>query len=149
MLKIRQIRFACTDILQNDKAFSFLSVILTISILFIIVPFTGYLLKGVSFTSNYDELSFQQFFYFLRDEVIESADIKIEPTRIILNQTDGSVVTIEQYQNLIRRKVDSKGHEIYLRDVQAVKFKSTAYGFHATITSSKGEQFEKTIIIYR
>lgn len=149
MLKIKQIKFACMGILKNEKAFSFLSVILTISILFIIIPFTGYLLKGVSFTSNYDELSIQQFFYFLRDEVIESTDIKIEPTRIILNKTDGSVVTIEKYQNLIRRKVDSKGHEIFLRDVQAVNFKSTAYGFHATITSAKGDQFEKTIIIYR
>ncbi|WP_443257925.1 competence type IV pilus minor pilin ComGF [Virgibacillus sp. L01] len=137
------------DILKNENAFSFLSVILTISLLFIIIPFTGYLLKGVSFTSNYDELSIQQFFYFLRDEVIESTDIKIEPTKITLHQTNGSVVTIEKYQSLIRRKVDSKGHEVFLRDVQAVNFKSTVYGFHVTITSAKGEQFEKTIIIYR
>ncbi|SDQ50456.1 competence protein ComGF [Virgibacillus salinus] len=137
------------DILQNEKGFSFLSVILTSTILFIIIPFTGYLLNGVNFTSNYEELSVQQFYYFLRDDVIKSTDIKVEPTKIILNQHDGSVVTIEKYQDLIRRQVNSEGHEIYLRHVQNINYKSTAYGFHASITSTKGENFEKTIIFYR
>ncbi|WP_092492574.1 competence type IV pilus minor pilin ComGF [Virgibacillus salinus] len=149
MLKIKLIKFACMDILQNEKGFSFLSVILTSTILFIIIPFTGYLLNGVNFTSNYEELSVQQFYYFLRDDVIKSTDIKVEPTKIILNQHDGSVVTIEKYQDLIRRQVNSEGHEIYLRHVQNINYKSTAYGFHASITSTKGENFEKTIIFYR
>ncbi|MBP1950356.1 competence protein ComGF [Virgibacillus litoralis] len=137
------------DILQNEKGFSFLSAILTISILFILIPFTGYLLNGVNYTSNYEELSVQQFYFFLRDDVIKSTDIIVEPTKIILNQHDGSVVTIEKYQDLIRRQVDSEGHEIYLRHVQNIFFKSSEYGFHASIISTKGEQYEKTIIFYQ
>lgn len=132
----------------NDKGFTFLSALLTITILFITLPFTTYLVKGINFTSNYEELSLQQFYYFLRDDVIKSTELIVEPTKVTLQNYDGSLVTIEKYQNLIRRQIDGQGHEIYLRNIQEALFTNTSNGFRVSITSTQGEQYEKTIIFY-
>ncbi|WP_164668619.1 competence type IV pilus minor pilin ComGF [Virgibacillus doumboii] len=133
----------------NDNGFTFLTVLVAIVILFMTLPFTAYLLKGVNITSSYEELSMQQFYYFLRDDVIKSTSYTVEPTKITLSHYDGTTVTIEQYENLIRRQVTNEGHEIYLRNIDKVKFTPSPYGFHVFITSKQGEQFEKTITFYQ
>lgn len=49
----------------NKNGFTFIESLLTISILLMTLPFIGYLVKGTDFTSNYDQLAGQQFFFLL------------------------------------------------------------------------------------
>lgn len=149
MLKRKSNKSAYMAIRKNENGFTFLSVLAAIVILFMTLPFTAYLLKGVDFTSNYDELSMQQFYYFLRDDVIKSTGFTVEPAKITLKHYNGTTITIEQYENLIRRQVSGEGHEIYLRNVKKVEFIPSPYGFRVHITSIQGEQFEKTITFYQ
>lgn len=147
MQPIEQIDSVYTAIRKREKGFTFISSLLMISIIFMTIPFTTYLVKAVDFTSNYDQLSVNQFFYFLRDEVIKSTDLTIEPTKLTLLQPDGTRVSLEKYDDLIIRR-HKGGFEIYLRHIQDVHFKSASYGLHASITTLNGDQFEKLIIDY-
>ncbi|QKY69446.1 ComGF family competence protein [Lentibacillus sp. CBA3610] len=147
MLKTEQKNFAYTDIPTNEKGFTFISMLVMVSIIFMMIPFTAYLAKTVDFTSNYEQLSVQQFFLFLRDEMIMSTDMTIESTKLTFEQTDESTVSMEKYNNLIVRRLDG-GFEIYLRDVEDVHFTSSSYGLHASIKMMNGDQFEKNIVYY-
>lgn len=125
-----------------------MSMLLTISILFMSLPLLSYLTKSVTYTSNYEEINIQQFFQFLRDDVIKATGYKVSTNAITLDLQDGKKASIELYKELIRRRVDYEGHEIYLRDVKEVVFTPLPYGIHVIVTSLQGADYEKTIIFY-
>ncbi|MFD2759409.1 competence type IV pilus minor pilin ComGF [Lentibacillus juripiscarius] len=133
----------------NKNGFTFIESLLTISILLMTLPFIGYLVKGTDFTSNYDQLAGQQFFYFLRDEVIRSTEVTIEPSTLALLQQDGTTASIKRNGNRIIRNVDGKGFEVYLQHVRDVRFTSVPHGVHVSITMTDGEQYETDISIYQ
>lgn len=140
---------AFKESLKNELGFTYVSMLLALTIIAITLPFFGYLLQITNqLNSSYDELSAQQFFQFLRDEVISSEDLIIENNRIILIQGDFEV-TIEQYGNLIRRQVSRQGHEILLRDVKDLIIDPNPYGIKITINSIEGETYGKTIVFYQ
>ncbi|WP_176555818.1 competence type IV pilus minor pilin ComGF [Virgibacillus ndiopensis] len=137
------------DINKNEQGFTFITLLVTITIFFMTLPFVGYIPKTITYSSNYDEISVLQFFNFLRDDVIKATDFTIDSNRINLNMKDGTVVSFEQYGDIIRRQVDGQGHEIYLHDIKNFELKPLPYGIHLTITSIQGDNYEKSIIFYR
>ncbi|MGY0692927.1 competence type IV pilus minor pilin ComGF [Virgibacillus sp. FSP13] len=149
MSKNEKKRSAYMGIARTEHGFTFLTLLLTVTILFMTLPFISYLIKSATYSTNYQEESIQQFLYFLRDDVIKATDYAVTPEAIKLRINDEQTVTIEQYGTLIRRQVNGQGHEIYLRDVEEVLFTSLPYGIHAKITSIQGETYEKQIILYQ
>lgn len=113
----------------------------------IYLPLLAYLLKSVNFSSNYDELSIYQFFTFFRNEFIEATEYDVTSRKITLYLQDGRRAAFELYNNLIVRRVDG-GFEVYLRDVQDIRFIPLSYGVQIIVTSLQGDQYEKTIVFY-
>lgn len=111
------------------------------------IPFAVFLSKTVDFTSNYGQLSVQQFYLFARDEIIKSKDVTIEPTKLTLVQHDGSTASLEKHDDMIVRRIDG-GFEIYLRQVEDVRFTSSSYGLRISIKTINGDQFEKNFAYY-
>ncbi|WP_163969993.1 competence type IV pilus minor pilin ComGF [Oceanobacillus halotolerans] len=148
MQKWKTIKSACTDPLQNEKGITFITILFSITILFLTLPFITSFLKISQISSYNDELTIHQFFHFLRDEVIAATNYEIEGSTLELEQSNGSQVTIEVYHNQIRRRVNSQGHEVFLRDIKDALFTKLPYGIRATITTLQGDTYEKEIIFY-
>lgn len=146
--------YVCTEFRKNEQGFTFLSMLLTVTILFTTLPLLAYLIKSVNYSSNYDEIAVQQFFNFLQNDVIHATSYQIENGVIKLvlpnesKNEDDEIASFQKYDTLIRRQVDEGGHEIYLRDIEDFTVTSLAYGFHVTILSLQGERYEKTIVFY-
>lgn len=141
--------YACMAIGKNEQGFTFVSILFSISIIAITLPFTGYLIHSITgSSSHYEEVSTQQFFHFLRDDVIKATSFAIGSSSLTLTIDDETTATIEMYGEHIRRRTNRGGHEIYLRDVEDITFTELPYGIHATVTSMQGEHYEKTIIFY-
>lgn len=134
--------------LKNDHGFSMVSMLAAVSLIFITLPFVAYLLSSLSYTSHYDSLSVNHFFLFLRDELIEAEDIEIKPYSIDYEVENGEIATISHYKDLVRRQVGKRGHEVYLRDVEQIIFKTASYGIRVTIITSKGDRYAKTLFIH-
>lgn len=138
-----------TDTHRNEDGFSMISMLITITIIFISLPFLTYLLSSLSYSSHQELISVNQFFLFLRDELFESSHINIDhPQSISYELDNGDLATISKYNDLIRRRVEKKGHEIYLREISELLFKETPLGIEITITTRRGEVYEKKIILY-
>ncbi|OZU89979.1 hypothetical protein CIL03_02260 [Virgibacillus indicus] len=137
---------------KDEAGFTFLSMLLVIGLLAVSLPFIAYLIKSAGFHSNYEELTAQQFFKFLRDETMSAVDYNVSSNTLYLTLNSGKIATIEKYEEeriQARRQVDGKGHEIYLMDIMDLKFKKVPYGFRTTVITKQGVPYEKTIIFYQ
>lgn len=132
----------------NEEGFTLLSMMFTIVVISLTIPFLMALLKAMPYTTNYNATSIQHFFYFLRDDLLLATNYSIQNNKLYLELTSGEIATIEKYDSLIRRQVDHKGHEVYVRDVKDLLFTNHPYGIQVMITTLQGEIYEKTIIFY-
>jgi competence protein ComGF len=135
---------------NNEKGFTFIHLLLAITILTISLPFLSYLLQAASYQNDYSEISVQQFFQYMRNEVISAVDYRIRsnPPTLYLELENGNTAAFEQYGSLIRRQIDGTGHEIYLRDVSQVQFVKLDYGFQLIIATTEGDIYEKSFVFY-
>ncbi|WP_081504611.1 competence type IV pilus minor pilin ComGF [Virgibacillus halodenitrificans] len=148
MLKRKKKAIACMVYLKAEKGFTFLNMLLALSLLLLLLPLPFELVKVGKYTSNDMELSLQQFTHFLMEDSLAAVGYKVDPTSVSLQFSDGKIAVISQYKNQIRRQVDGEGHEIYLRDIKKVQFSPLPYGYHVSVTSDKGDSYEKTIPFY-
>lgn len=149
MQKKRQNPSAYMAYLTNEKGFNLVTLLTMISLIFITLPFFGYVLQITTKPSDsYEELSVHEFFRFIRDDIISSHSYFIKKDALHLIQEDDAIVIISQYDNLIRRQVENRGHEIYLRDIEGLEFYSQPYGIKIVITVEEGARFERTFTFY-
>jgi len=148
MFEINMKKYAYMDSLKNHNGFSMVSMLITISIILLSIPFVSYLLNSLSYTTHYESLSVNQFYLFLRDELIQSSNIEVNSQSISYKLENGDVATFSQYKDLIRRQVENKGHEIYLRDIDKISFETVTHGVRTTIKTSQGVTYEKTLFLF-
>lgn len=133
---------------KDKNGFTFITTIMMISILALTLPFLSYAIQTVQPASNYDELAMDEFYRFVRDEIIKSQSVYVIDDTLYLVQEEDDLATISLYYEVIRRQVNGQGHEIYLRDIAAVHFNEQPYSIEMIITDLKGRTYEKTFSIY-
>jgi|SRR5699024_1384065 len=137
------------ELRKNEQGFTFASHLFVIMVLGMILPIIAYLYQATaSIPSNTEEISIQQFFQFLRDDLSKATSYHVAEEQLTIHLYDGTPTTIEKYFSVIRRQVEGKGHEIYLHHVKDVKFEEMSHGIKTTITSSKGNEYVKHIVYY-
>ncbi|ASK63203.1 hypothetical protein CFK37_14125 [Virgibacillus phasianinus] len=150
MLKRKKKSHVYTDTLFNQQGFTILSMLLAITILFITIPFLEYMTKSLSYTTNYTDLSYHQFFHFFRDDLLRSTNYTIGDQAVYFHAIDGTKVTYEKYQDIIRRQVDGTGHEVVINgNVKNAFFEKISYGVKVTITTKDGANYEKIFTVYQ
>src|SRR5699024_8409295 len=60
MFEVKMKKYAYMDSLKNHNGFSMVSMLATISVIFLSIPFVSYLLNSLSYTSHYESLSVNQ-----------------------------------------------------------------------------------------
>lgn len=141
-------RFVSMAINKNERGFTLLSMLFCMTVLLITLPLLTYMVKVVTYESNYDEASIRQFYQFLRDDLMIATDYTVRSDRLTLVDIYGSKITFTKYKDQILRQVNQQGHDIYLRGIEVIKFTEIAYGVQVEITSQEGNIYEKAIIFY-
>ncbi|MEI3611718.1 ComGF family competence protein [Pseudogracilibacillus sp. SO30301A] len=149
MKRRKRKRYVSTDIRKSENGATFLSILITFVIVMITLPLLVYLLTYVQPVKHNNELSVNQFFIFLRNDVLTSEQVYTDDDNkmYFLLPTD-EVAHIEQYQNVIRRQVNGRGHEIYLRDIDSFTLQPISFGTQVTIVTKEGREYEKKIAHY-
>ncbi|SHF60780.1 Putative Competence protein ComGF [Ornithinibacillus halophilus] len=137
------------DYLKAENGFSMVSALFTLSILLTTLPILAFAIQSTQFHSKYDELSVQQFFIILQKEVSLSTYAEVDDHSIILESMKRDTANIHQYQNSVRRKLNNKGHEIYIRDIKDFSLIPYEWGVKVNITTLQGEEHEKIISYYQ
>lgn len=138
--------------LLDNRGFSLISHLLMLTLILITFPFISYMLQSIETPSAKEELSVHQFFQFIRDDVIRSLHAVATHDKLVLSipsELNEQTIIYEQYGNLIRRQVNGQGFEVYVRNIAELYFQPLEFGFKIIITTSSGEQYEKTISFYK
>ncbi|UOK57017.1 ComGF family competence protein [Bacillus sp. CMF21] len=140
-------RNAC--ILLENKGFTFLNMMYSLSIVLIIVSSSAILIPyiyGISDRKN--DLNLLEWEVFLQQTVIEmreGTNLSVEPQRISFTSKSGRIIEYEKYGYLIRRQVDGTGHIICLRNVKNIKFEPIAGGASLTVTSMTDNEYRSSL----
>lgn len=137
------------DYRNHERGFTFVTVLCMMVFLSVSLPLLSYLIQSINSTSNYTEISVQQFFQFVRDDIIDATNIQVTKEKLyFVKLHEQDTATLELYGSNVRRQVDGKGHEIYLRDVEGISFTSLPYGVQVTVITTSGEKYEKKLAYY-
>lgn len=148
MKKKRMNKFVYTDLHGNESGFTFISMMLALVILIIAVPLIHSLLTNVRMENLAPDLKVQQLYLLLRNDFLMAEEVTVHSDTIYVQLTTGETATIEQYHDSIRRRVERKGHEIYLRDVKHFQLEQNRFGINVIVTTNEGVTYAKTIAIY-
>ncbi|HLR73065.1 MAG TPA: ComGF family competence protein [Pseudogracilibacillus sp.] len=131
--------------MKNESAFTFLEMMIVLSIIIITFPFITFLLEKIHDEDYNETVSVNQFFNYLQKDAFKAREVYHDGNKLyfVINEYDTAL--IEPYEDVIRRRVNYRGHEIYLRDVEKVHIQPKAFGYHYTIVTTKGESYDKII----
>ncbi|WP_054752958.1 competence type IV pilus minor pilin ComGF [Piscibacillus salipiscarius] len=128
--------------LINNKGFTLLSLLISISVLFLLTPMIVHFISFIqSVESSYDqsELEIRHVHFFIQNEVNRSIKQHYNDYSISLVNQDGTTIKYELYGDQIRRRVNNTGHEVILRNVKEFKVSKLNEQTYK-IVISKGDQ---------
>lgn len=132
---------------HSESAFTLISTLISLSLVLISLPLIYQLISEVKSIKNL-EISPYKFMVFIKDDIHRSEQLIAKDNKLYFYLSTDEVVTVEQYGELIRRKVDNRGHEIYLRDISDFQTMNLNYGVKITIIFKDGEKYEKIFNVY-
>lgn len=134
----------------NNKGFTYISVLLSFLIIFITLPLLVFFLSILDESPKATAISVQQFFHIIQKNQYSALSLHVHENRIYyqrLKAGNEEQVVIEQYKSVIRQKVEDRGHEIYLRDVDSFSIDEAENYFTITLKLLNGDSYEKTFTL--
>lgn len=145
MYKKEKKNHAYMAIIHKEDAFTLLEMLIVLSTIVITFPFILFLLQQIQYKGDDEYLSVTQFFVYLQKDAIQAEEVYHEHNTLYFTINETDTAQIEQYNDTVRRRVNNKGHEIYLRNVQSISVHPNKVGFHFIVNTTKGESYEKII----
>ena len=127
---------------KREQGFTLVSTLISLSLVLISLPLIFELLYEVKNISKL-ELSPYKFMLFINEDIHRSEQFISKNNKLYFYLSTNEVAIIEQYGDLIRRKVDNRGHEIYLRNIDKFETINLDYGVKVIISLKDGEKYEK------
>lgn len=131
------------SMIKHRQGFTLAEVLLSLTVLMtallILVPLLNQL-RPEDWNADWSSHQFSQL---LQEELNDATHIQTHENILSLTNREKETVTIEQYQNVVRRRVSGKGHEVWLYDINNIKFSSLPGSLRLHIEFKGGETFEK------
>ncbi|AKG04313.1 MULTISPECIES: competence type IV pilus minor pilin ComGF [Salimicrobium] len=133
--------------IKDTKGFTLMEVLLSLSILLtalvVLVPLMNYL-RPLEWNGDWQT---HQYIQLLQEELNTASSVNVQKNNLHYTNIEGSIVSIEQYRNLVRRRVSGKGHETLLFDIRDMTFFFKSDVLHVKIEYEGGERFEKSLYV--
>ncbi|WP_181350099.1 competence type IV pilus minor pilin ComGF [Thalassobacillus sp. CUG 92003] len=129
---------------QSKNGFTLFEVLISLMVLLIILPMATAIISLLQVNDSQHELAVQQFFQFIDYELSRAETSRVSPQALDFTRLDGDHVRFESYNGAIRRRVNERGHELLLNEVEHITFtlKSPRL-LSVTVKINKGESYEK------
>ncbi|SIS36911.1 competence type IV pilus minor pilin ComGF [Salimicrobium flavidum] len=133
--------------IEHGKGFTLAEVLLSLTVLMttliILVPLM-YHLRPEDWNEDW---SHHQFVYLIQEELNTASSIEAGGNVLSLINSENETITIEKYQNMVRRRVSGRGHEVWLYNVNSIDFSYTFGEVQTEIVFKGGGRFDKIFFI--
>ncbi len=141
----------CILRVKSDKGFTILEMLVVLLIVMTLTSLFPILFSILSQWTNEQsrlhpfewEVAMSQ----LLMEVREGKEIRIRDGNLELTNYDNKVISYEKYSNMLRRRVNGKGHEVILQQIQSAQFSLFQGGVRLLVTDQEGAEY--TSYLYR
>src|SRR5699024_8950715 len=127
----------------SEEGFTLISTLISLSLILVSLPLMYHLVYEVNSISKF-ELFPYIFIVFIEDNIHKLEQMIAKDNGLHFYLPNDEIAVVEHYGELIRRKVDNRGHEIYLRDVTNFQTENLEHGVKISIKLKNGEKYEKT-----
>jgi competence protein ComGF len=131
-------------ILQKDKGFTFIEMLVSLVIFTILATLVLQLFLVINTQLNKESsiqpLEWEIFINQLKQEVRKSNVQEVDNGKILL-QVDSNIVTIEKYQNMLRRRVNGTGHQVLLQNITGFQPKMEGNKIVITVSDEEGVSY--------
>lgn len=129
---------------MNEKGITLVEVIFSFSIFLLIVSFIPFLMKVIAIEQE-ESIEVELFFQQVSPEIRSARNLNAIDSKLFIKLSPSTEVIYEQYQNMIRRKVNGLGHEVLLQNIHSVYFKNENHGVTITVTNKTGEIYSRRL----
>lgn len=133
---------------SNNNGFTMLEMLFAFSIFLILVSFLPlsfrFLFHDWDFDERIQRLEWNVFINQMKKEVRLADSAEVSDGRVIL-RIAGQNVSYEKYGSNLRRRVDLKGHEVVLQQVDLVSFTSINGGLKMIVKDTFGEEYAASL----
>ncbi|MDR4888920.1 competence type IV pilus minor pilin ComGF [Fredinandcohnia sp. QZ13] len=133
---------------NNEKGFTLVEMLVTFSILLVILAFIAPFLSVIYRDSGeqFNKLEWQILLQQMKMEIREAREITVSSSgSVSFYNVAGDVVSFEKYTDKIRRRVNSKGHELLLQHITDVTFEPRTNGFMIKVLTVDGKTYQALI----
>src|SRR5690625_4014736 len=131
-------KFVFTDFKKNEEGITLLSVLFTLLIIMIVLPFIIHFFSHIQQAKMSTDLTVEQFFIFLRNDSLFADRVYSADNKLYFQLSSGKIAKIEQFDNVIRRQIDGEGHEIYIRYIESFSLQPLSFGTKVVIKTEEG-----------
>src|SRR5690625_877787 len=103
---------------SKEHGFTLMDTILTFMIVVVTMPFLVYLIQYIQVQKADGDIEVLHLFIFLRDDMMRAETVSTHDDVLYFHLATGETAKIEHFHDVIRRRVDGTGHEIYARNIQ-------------------------------
>lgn len=130
----------------NSKGFTLIEVLISLQILLIVLMFLPLLVQALQPETNYAHYDTDQFIRFLEREIQTGQIISVKNQQLLILNHQKQIVTIEKYQNVIRRQVNQTGHEVLLHHVDQFDLTFVNAQLNLTVIKKNGDRIATSIV---
>lgn len=135
-------------LIKSEQAFTLLEVLFAFSIftaiIFFLTPVLQMLLNNSDSQERLQEMEWQLFCSQMKKEIHVSSKIEIMSGKLVLTNNNETVY-FEKYNQTLRRRVNSTGHEIALQNVSSVNFIRENRAVRIIVTDIWGNEYSTLI----
>ncbi len=133
----------------NSKGFTLLEMLFSFSVYCIIVSFFPLLVRLIiddqPLEMRTQRMEWEVFISQMKKEVRLSNKVTVNSNQILLLEKNGKIIIYEKYGSNIRRRVDYKGHEVLLQNVNFFQFEKISNGVRVKVTDVYGREYLEEI----
>ncbi|SDI95620.1 competence protein ComGF [Salimicrobium halophilum] len=132
---------------KNRDGFTLAEILLSITVMLIALTILIPLVHHLSTDAWENDWPIHQFTQTIQRELNTSSSITATGSILTFRNREGETVKLEPYKNMVRRRVNDKGHEILLYQVKDISFSLDRGFLRMNSTLEGGQSFEKIFFI--
>lgn len=117
-----------------------------ISIVVLLFPFVLAYIKPVE-QNKLQAKEVELFFMQTSREIHNAVNIYLQNHHLVVVLSNGDRASYEHYNNIIRRRVNNRGHEVLLQNIESVRYEIHEKLVTIHIEGKRGEQYERTFTL--
>lgn len=135
-------------LIKNEQAFTLLEALFAFSIfttiIFFLTPVLQLLLNNSDSHERLQEMEWQVFCSQIKKEIRVSSKAEVLSGKLVLTNNNETIY-FEKYNNTLRRRVNSTGHEIILQNVSIVSFNREGQAVRINVTDKWGNEYSTLV----